>query len=145
MTHHQHAAVAQLAAATAVSGTHRLRVGRLSVGMLAAAALLAVSASSVSARHIGATLDCGDAGVFITSGTDALPSGFQAPQGTAYLLEGTNQQFIVFQRAIVGGPVIDVAPGMVANQGDMLLACDFTFSDGTVVFATLYGILTPQP
>jgi hypothetical protein len=130
--------------ATAVSQTRRLRVGRLPIGLVAAAALLALSASSVSARHIGATLDCGEAGVFTTSGTDALPSGFQAPQGTVYLLEGTNQQFVVFQRAIVGGPVIDVAPGMVANQGESLVACEFTFSDGTAVYAFLYGMFTPQ-
>jgi hypothetical protein len=143
MRPHQPAVSAQREA-TAVSQACRLRVGRLPVGLFAAAALLALSASSVSARHIGATLDCGEAGVFITSGTGVLPSGFQAPQGTVYLLEGTNQQFVVFQRAIVGGPVINVAPGMVANRGESLVACEFTFSDGTAVYAILYGMFTPR-
>jgi hypothetical protein len=119
---------------------------RLFVVTFVAAALLALSASSVSASHIGSTLDCGEAGVFTTSGTDWLPSGFQAPVGSVFLLEETTQQFVFFAReSVPGGAWTIWAPGKFANQGDSLLACDFTRSDQTAVSAIYYGMLTPQP
>lgn len=121
----------------------RSNTTRISFGALAAAALLVASVASVSARHIGSTLDCGDAGTFTTRGTDALPSGFQAPQGGVYLLEETTRRFIFFQRITVGGVETIWAPGKIAHHGDSLLACAFTWSDETEVSFYLYGILTP--
>lgn len=126
------------------SRNRSLRGARPFVVTLAASALLALSASSVSAFHIGSTLDCGDDGEFTTAGTDWLPSGFQAPVGGVFLLEGTTERFVVFARESVPGGVWTVwAPGKYANRFDSLLACDFTWSDETEVSAIYYGMLTP--
>jgi hypothetical protein len=128
-----------------MSATARLRAIKRLTGLLAAAGLLVASATTASAYHIGGTLDCGSEGTFTTHGTDWLPPGFQAPQGTVFLLEGTNQRFVVFQwTGLVSGNVYDVAPGRIANKADGLIACDFTYSDGTEPEARVLGMFTPQ-